>query len=79
MAVHGALLVVHSQLCNLDGGDRQCTPTAEGNQTECARSGLRPNQDITHFDNIFVAFLSIFQCITMEGWVDVMYVAISAK
>lgn len=27
----------------------------------------------TTFDNIFVAFLSIFQSITMEGWADIQY------
>lgn len=27
----------------------------------------------TTFDNIFVAFLSIFQSITMEGWSEIQY------
>lgn len=27
----------------------------------------------TNFDNIFVAFLTIFQSITLEGWSDVLY------
>lgn len=27
----------------------------------------------TNFDHIGYAFLTIFQCITMEGWVDIMY------
>lgn len=41
------------------------------------RSGLAPNDGVTSFDNIFVAFLTIFQCITLEGWVDVMCVAVA--
>jgi hypothetical protein len=28
---------------------------------------------ITRFDNLMRAYVVIFQCITMEGWVDVMY------
>lgn len=32
-----------------------------------------PNEGFTSFDNILWAWLTIFQCITMEGWTDVMY------
>ena len=32
------------------------------------------NYGITNFDNIFSAFLTIFQCITLEGWTNVMYI-----
>lgn len=31
------------------------------------------NWGYTNFDNFAVAFLSVFQCITMEGWTEVMY------
>ena len=31
------------------------------------------NWGITNFDNIGSAFLTIFQCITMEGWTLIMY------
>ena len=34
-------------------------------------SGL--NDGITNFDNIFLAMLTVFQCITMEGWTTIMY------
>ena len=30
------------------------------------------NYGLTNFDNIFYAFLTIFQCITMEAWVDIL-------
>lgn len=30
------------------------------------------NYGITHFDNIFSAILTVFQCITMEGWTHIM-------
>ncbi len=32
-----------------------------------------PNNGITSFDNFGLAMLTVFQCITMEGWTDVMY------
>jgi hypothetical protein len=32
-----------------------------------------PNLGITSFDNIGYAMLTVFQCITMEGWTDIMY------
>nr|QQY02590.1 voltage-dependent R-type calcium channel subunit alpha-1E [Cryptocotyle lingua] len=32
-----------------------------------------PNYGITSFDNIGFAMLTVFQCITMEGWMDVLY------
>jgi hypothetical protein len=31
------------------------------------------NFGYTTFDNLLVAFLTIFQCVTEEGWVDIMY------
>lgn len=30
------------------------------------------NYGVTNFDNIASAFLTIFQCITMEGWTKIM-------
>lgn len=32
-----------------------------------------PNYGITSFDNIGYAMLTVFQCITMEGWTTMMY------
>lgn len=31
------------------------------------------NWGCTTFDNIFAAFLTIFQCVSLEGWTDIMY------
>ena len=31
------------------------------------------NYGITNFDNIGYAMLTVFQCITLEGWTDIMY------
>ncbi|XP_051949884.1 voltage-dependent L-type calcium channel subunit alpha-1D [Xyrauchen texanus] len=45
----------------------------DGNNTVCRGGWEGPNGGITNFDNIFFAMLTVFQCITMEGWTDVLY------
>ena len=32
-----------------------------------------PHGGIINFDNIIYASITVFQCITMEGWTDVLY------
>ena len=32
-----------------------------------------PNYGITNYDHIGLAMLTVFQCITMEGWTTMMY------
>uniref|UniRef100_A0A671VYF0 Voltage-dependent L-type calcium channel subunit alpha n=1 Tax=Sparus aurata TaxID=8175 RepID=A0A671VYF0_SPAAU len=55
--------------CAFAGSGRFCV----GNGTECRGKWEGPNGGITNFDNIFFAMLTVFQCITMEGWTDVLY------
>ena len=38
-----------------------------------------PNDGFTSFDHIGLSFLTIFQCISLEGWVDVMYLTFQAQ
>ncbi|XP_031225121.1 voltage-dependent N-type calcium channel subunit alpha-1B isoform X14 [Mastomys coucha] len=54
--------------CGKDAPARQC----EGD-TECREYWPGPNFGITNFDNILFAILTVFQCITMEGWTDILY------
>ncbi|XP_065647835.1 voltage-dependent L-type calcium channel subunit alpha-1D isoform X2 [Hydra vulgaris] len=35
------------------------------------------NHGITTFDNIFFAIITVFQCVTTEGWSDIMYYTFS--
>uniref|UniRef100_A0A8C2DYB2 Voltage-dependent L-type calcium channel subunit alpha n=1 Tax=Cyprinus carpio TaxID=7962 RepID=A0A8C2DYB2_CYPCA len=49
---------------------RHCTPA---NVTQCLMGWAGPNDGITNFDNFAFAMLTVFQCITMEGWTDVLY------
>jgi voltage-dependent calcium channel N type alpha-1B len=32
-----------------------------------------PNYGITSFDNIGLAMLTVFQCVSMEGWTPILY------
>uniref|UniRef100_A0A672LAE7 Voltage-dependent N-type calcium channel subunit alpha n=1 Tax=Sinocyclocheilus grahami TaxID=75366 RepID=A0A672LAE7_SINGR len=47
--------------------------------TVCREYWTGPNFGITNFDNILFAVLTVFQCITMEGWVDILYNANDAS
>uniref|UniRef100_A0A8B9R7W5 Calcium channel, voltage-dependent, L type, alpha 1D subunit, a n=1 Tax=Astyanax mexicanus TaxID=7994 RepID=A0A8B9R7W5_ASTMX len=55
--------------CAVNGHGRTCTI----NGTECREGWHGPNGGITNFDNFMFAMLTVFQCITMEGWTDVLY------
>ncbi|XP_034056724.1 voltage-dependent L-type calcium channel subunit alpha-1C isoform X11 [Gymnodraco acuticeps] len=48
---------------------RNCTH----NGTHCKVGWEGPNDGITNFDNFAFAMLTVFQCITMEGWTEVLY------
>jgi hypothetical protein len=39
----------------------------------CSDRWEGPNSGITSFDNIGFAMLTVFQCITMEGWTAILY------
>ncbi|XP_019646495.1 PREDICTED: voltage-dependent T-type calcium channel subunit alpha-1H-like isoform X6 [Branchiostoma belcheri] len=41
--------------------------------TECKKGLHNPFKDAISFDNILYAWVAIFQVISLEGWVDIMY------
>ncbi|NXY38720.1 CAC1S protein, partial [Pomatorhinus ruficollis] len=55
--------------CTSSGHGRHCSI----NGTECRGGWPGPNNGITHFDNFGFAMLTVYQCITMEGWTEVLY------
>ncbi|KAJ8257517.1 hypothetical protein GJAV_G00186440 [Gymnothorax javanicus] len=55
--------------CAISGHGRHCPI----NGTVCKDGWHGPNGGITNFDNFAFAMLTVFQCITMEGWTDVLY------
>nr|XP_032819302.1 voltage-dependent L-type calcium channel subunit alpha-1D-like [Petromyzon marinus] len=55
--------------CAFAGNGRFCTI----NGTVCEGGWEGPNMGITNFDNFGFAMLTVYQCITTEGWTDVLY------
>ncbi|XP_047138402.1 probable voltage-dependent N-type calcium channel subunit alpha-1B isoform X2 [Hydra vulgaris] len=41
--------------------------------TTCRKYWIGPNSGLPNFDNILFSSITIFTCITCEGWTDVMY------
>uniref|UniRef100_A0A8C4Q0X7 Voltage-dependent T-type calcium channel subunit alpha n=1 Tax=Eptatretus burgeri TaxID=7764 RepID=A0A8C4Q0X7_EPTBU len=46
--------------------------------TVCQASSVNPHNNAINFDNIGYAWIAIFQVITLEGWVDIMYFVMDA-
>nr|XP_057941063.1 voltage-dependent L-type calcium channel subunit alpha-1D isoform X3 [Doryrhamphus excisus] len=65
----GALAEEEPRPCAMSGNGRHCTL----NTSVCREGWQGPNNGITNFDNFLFAMLTVFQCITMEGWTDVLY------
>ncbi|XP_033643023.1 voltage-dependent P/Q-type calcium channel subunit alpha-1A-like isoform X11 [Asterias rubens] len=71
----GVMAVKEGEEPQVCGNGRQC---AEGTEV-CDEYWLGPNFGITNFDNMIFAMLTVFQCITMEGWTDIMYYCSDAE
>lgn len=56
---------------DIEGSGFQCT--FYGKDMVCEDGWDGPNFGITNFDNFGLAMLTVFQCITLEGWTDVLY------
>ncbi|XP_051273924.1 voltage-dependent T-type calcium channel subunit alpha-1G isoform X6 [Dicentrarchus labrax] len=71
-------LYEHNIECNLDEysyNSTDNTTCVNWNQyyTKCEAGDTNPFKGAINFDNIFYAWIAIFQVITLEGWVDIMY------
>uniref|UniRef100_A0A3Q2FT87 Voltage-dependent P/Q-type calcium channel subunit alpha-1A n=1 Tax=Cyprinodon variegatus TaxID=28743 RepID=A0A3Q2FT87_CYPVA len=60
--------IVEERPCGNHTPSRLCP-----NGSKCDSGWIGPNYGITQFDNILFAVLTVFQCITMEGWTDMLY------
>ena len=49
------------------GGQQQCP-----DGYFCGKLNENPNFGVTNFDNILYSLLVVFQCVTLEGWSDIM-------
>lgn len=47
--------------CDIDNGE------------VCREYWVGPNYGITNFDNFGLSMLTVFQCVTNEGWTNVLY------
>ena len=54
----------------LCGGNYKCDE--EAGQV-CREYWDGPNFGITNFDHFGLSLLTVFQCVTLEGWTDVLY------
>ena len=64
-------------LSNRDGSEFFCQlgpnpPFQCPDGYSCANYG-NPEQGLSHYDNIFVALITSFEMITLEGWTGMMY------
>lgn len=68
-----------NQICygnsTAESGEEDSLPYLCPNGTYCAKWDLGPYYGITTFDNIVFSMMTVFQCITMEGWTDILYFA----
>ncbi|VVC29317.1 Voltage-dependent calcium channel, alpha-1 subunit,Voltage-dependent L-type calcium channel, IQ- [Cinara cedri] len=64
--------------CNSDSDSDESTKPynayfCKNESSTCIEAWEGPNYGITSFDNIGLAMLTVFQCITMEGWTTILY------
>uniref|UniRef100_A0A6Q2XQJ8 Ion transport domain-containing protein n=1 Tax=Esox lucius TaxID=8010 RepID=A0A6Q2XQJ8_ESOLU len=64
----------------LTGEDRTGVGCVNWNQyyNVCRPGNVNPHKGSVNFDNIAYAWIAIFQVITLEGWVDIMYYVMDA-
>lgn len=68
--ITGSLAMEEPHPCSAGGSGFQC----DASKGEVCEGGWKgPNYGITNFDNIGLACMTVFQCITLEGWTDVLY------
>ncbi|XP_049576460.1 voltage-dependent T-type calcium channel subunit alpha-1H isoform X2 [Syngnathus scovelli] len=77
---------VAGRACSLAAGERPAAAAGAGPScvnwhqyyNECRAGELNPHKGAINFDNIGYAWIAIFQVITLEGWVDIMYYVMDA-
>jgi voltage-dependent calcium channel L type alpha-1D len=56
-------------------GELDCGNSGCESDQYCWTGPENPNYGVTSFDNIFASILTVFQCITLEGWSENMFYA----
>jgi len=65
--------------CSQNPGDWIGGYDCSSTNSTCLPKWEGPKHGIVSFDNIFYAMLTVFQCITMEGWTTVLYYVSNCK
>ncbi|NWI33642.1 CAC1H protein, partial [Sula dactylatra] len=65
-------------LYNPDFGSRNACINWNQYYNVCMAGDVNPHNGAINFDNIGYAWIAIFQVITLEGWVDIMYYVMDA-
>ena len=67
--------ILKQRCMDIDSGtiyDQICGSVGCDSELVCAQTLDNPNHGVTHFDNIFISFITVFQIVTMEGWTNIM-------
>ena len=73
--------VLKSRCINIENGESSgdvCGNLECADNLECGKTLNNPNFGATNFDNVFYSFLTVFQCVTLEGWTDTMRYVLEA-
>ncbi|XP_065654096.1 voltage-dependent L-type calcium channel subunit alpha-1D isoform X2 [Hydra vulgaris] len=80
--LNGTLKIPHDNPRPCDNGAGWGRKCINGTQI-CRRAEpyewTGPNSGITSFDNIFLAMLTVFQCITLESWTEILFLTIDSR
>uniref|UniRef100_A0A8D0GI26 Calcium voltage-gated channel subunit alpha1 H n=1 Tax=Sphenodon punctatus TaxID=8508 RepID=A0A8D0GI26_SPHPU len=68
----------NQNLYNTDFSNRNACINWNQYYNVCKRGDINPHNGAINFDNIGYAWIAIFQFITLEGWVDIMYYVMDA-
>lgn len=71
-------IVTEGEMATPCNSDNKSSANAGGyvcdsSKSICLEGWVGPNFGITSFDNIGFAMLTVFQCITQEGWTSILY------
>lgn len=65
--------------CSTAKGYQCPNATSLGEEVRCMPGWEGPYYGIINFDNIGLSMLTVFQCITMEGWTDILFYIVDGE
>ena len=77
-AIAGGLDATAADGSAIDDLREEVRGTCRGASHECRVFGYNPMYETVSFDDIGSAWMTIFQCVTLEGWTGIMYMTMRA-